>query len=203
MSTLPVHLAIEDPLSEAVLRRLLEHSRRNYAVGYAYGRSGYGYLKRTIRNWNRASRWTPFVVLTDLDNGLCADSLIADWLGADPKHSNLVFRVAVREVESWLLGDRANLARYLGVRPKLIPCDPDTLNDPKLALVDAARSSRSSDIKARVVPNKGSTARQGPDYNACLINFVHRYWSIDEASANSPSLKRAIDRIRTFEPRWD
>jgi hypothetical protein len=203
MSVLPVHLAIEDQLSEAVLRKLLQNSGRGYEVGYAYGRNGYGYLKRTIRGWNRAARSTPFVVLTDLDDGECAPTLIADWMGSVPMHHNLVFRVAVREVESWLLGDRSNLAEYLGVRKNLIPYDPDGLADPKLTLVQVARSSRSAEIKARVVPKARSTAKQGPEYNACLIEFVNHHWDIDEARANSPSLYRATDQLLTFRPKWD
>lgn len=63
MRTIPVHLAVEDELSEAVLRRLLEHANRGYAVGVTFGRSGYGYLRNSIGGWNRAARGVPFVVL--------------------------------------------------------------------------------------------------------------------------------------------
>jgi hypothetical protein len=203
MSVLPVHLAIEDQLSEAVLRTLLKYSGRDYAIGTAYRRNGYGYLKKTIRGWNSAARSRPFIVLTDLDDGECAPNLIRAWLGTERVHPNLIFRVAVREVESWLLGDRRHLAQYLGVAADRIPHQPDDLRDPKATLLNIAKLSRFSELRARLLPKIGSTAKQGPDYNGCLVEFVDRHWVIDEASANSPSLKRAIDRLAAFEPKWD
>ena len=68
MRSIPVNLAIEDELSEAVLRRLLADARHGYVIGKAYGRNGYGYLRKTIAGWNRAAKGIPFVVLTDLDD---------------------------------------------------------------------------------------------------------------------------------------
>lgn len=72
MNHIPVNLAVEDELSEAVLRRLLTEANRGFIVGTVYGRSGYGYLRRTIAGWNRAAKGVPTVVLTDLDNEECA-----------------------------------------------------------------------------------------------------------------------------------
>jgi hypothetical protein len=202
MSEIPINLGIEDELSEAVLRRLLADSRRGYFVGTAYRRGGFGYLRRTTIGWNRAARGVPFVVLTDLDDYDCPRSLVDEWL-TEPKHPNLLFRVAVREVEAWLLADGKHLAPYLGIREALIPDNPDSLIDPKATLIDLARKSRSGDVKARIVPKRGSTARQGPDYNGCLIRFVSKDWQIAAAVARSPSLARAVDRLKAFKPVWD
>src|SRR5215216_3086937 len=102
MSLIPVHLAVEDDLSESVLRRLLRDSNRDYSVGTVFARGGFGYLRSRVRNFNAAAvAGTPIILLTDLDNSLCPTELIQDWLEAQP-HANLIFRVAVREVESWL-----------------------------------------------------------------------------------------------------
>lgn len=199
---IPIHLATEDHLSEAVLRRLLAYSGRNYAVRVIYGRGGYGYLKKNIHGWNRAAASTPFLILTDLDHHECAPSLILNWLGQAPVHHNLLFRIAVREVESWLLGDSNHLARYLAVQRSAIPSSPDLLDDPKQTLIHIARRSRSREIRERVVPRAGSTAQQGPDYNGCLIEFVNSRWSINQAASNSPSLRRTIGRLSTFTPSW-
>ena len=201
MTPIPVNLAIEDELSEVVLRRLLAHAERGYAVGNAYGRSGYGYLKRTISGWNRAARSIPFVVLTDLDDNDCAATLIENWL-TEPRHPNLIFRVAVREVESWLLAGKSELAKFLQCPERTIPDRPDALSDPKRSLVESARASRSAAIRSRLVPKKGSTAKQGPDYNACLGAFVRTHWVIGAAAANSPSLARAVRRFHAFDPAW-
>jgi hypothetical protein len=199
--TIPVNLATEDELSETVLRRLLDHAERGYAIGAAFGRRGFGYLRGSIANWNHAARFVPFVVLTDLDRRPCPAGLVKDWLG-EAKHPNLLLRVAVREVEAWLLADRASIARFLHVSEKWVPLDPDGLSDPKAALIDASRRSRSEMIRERIAPKRGSTATQGREYNACLAEFVQTDWSIEEAASHSASLKRTVARLRSFTPVW-
>jgi len=42
MSPIPVHLAVEDDLSEVVVRRLLFDVGRDYAIGTVFGRGGFG-----------------------------------------------------------------------------------------------------------------------------------------------------------------
>jgi hypothetical protein len=199
--SIPVNLATEDELSEAILRRLLDNAGTGYAIGAAYGRRGFGYLRATIASWNRAARFVPFVILTDLDSRPCPSELIDAWLG-EPRHPNLVLRVAVREVEAWLLADRSNLAQYLRVSEKWVPQDPDALLDAKTALVDAARRSRSMEVRERVVPRRGSTAKQGREYNSCLSEFVRVDWKIREAAAASGSLRRTVERLGSFTPVW-
>ncbi len=201
MSTIPVQIAVEDELSEAVLRRMLRHAGRGYEVGTAYRRGGSGYLRRTIRGWNNAAQGVPFVLLTDLDQYFCPKAPIDEWLRV-PQHPNLVIRVAVREVEAWLLADRANLASFLGVRESFIPGNVETLPRPKEALIDLARQSRSSELRDRIVPRHGSTARQGPDYNGCLVDFVASRLDLNVAATESPSLSRALGRLGTFQPVW-
>jgi hypothetical protein len=202
MSTIPVNLAIEDRLSEAVLRRVLAHANRGYAIGTAYGRGGFGYLRRTVRGWNSAAAGVPFALLTDLDGRYgCPQALIDDWLGV-PRHHNLLLRVAVQEVESWLLADGPNLAEFLAVSPRLIPQNVDTLDDPKAVLIGIARRSRLGEIRRRIAPKPGSTASIGPDYNACLIEFVASNWDVDAAAGASTSLARALNRFRSFAPLW-
>jgi hypothetical protein len=201
MSPIPVNLVIEDELSEIVLRALLDHVNREYFVGTAYGRKGFGYLRSTITGWNEGARGTPFVLLTDLDCNVCAPTLIREWLRV-PIHPNLLFRVAVREVEAWLLADRGNIARFLSVSEARVPVVCDGLADPKRELIELARKSRSRDIRQRLVPKRGSTAKQGPDYNGCLGAFVKHHWNINIAAISSPSLARTLHRLMTFAPTW-
>jgi len=200
MTSIPINLATEDELSQITLLRLLAGVNR-YAVGTAYRRRGFGYLRRTIHGWNNAARSIPFVVLTDLDTWECPPRLISDWLDV-PKHPNLLLRVAVREVESWILADPENLAKFLGVSRALIPTDTDTIADPKAAIVNLARRSRSKALFNSIVPGRNSTAKQGPDYNGCLGSFVQEHWDIDTARQRSPSLARTLDRITSFTPVW-
>jgi hypothetical protein len=119
------------------------------------------------------------------------------------KHPNLVFHIAVREIEAWLLADARNLPRFLGCPPKGVPDNPESLADPKAFLIDLARRSRFREIRDRVAPRPGSTAQQGPDYNACLGEFVATSWDVTEAQKRSRSLRQAVRRIRDFLPVWD
>lgn len=200
MSPIPINLATEDELSESVLSRLLSDTRR-FAIGRRYRRGGNGYLKSTIAGWNRAAAGIPFLVLTDLDTHLCPSELIASWL-AVPQHPNLVLRVAVREVESWLLADRTNFAKYLGIPETLIPATPDELPDPKQTLVQLARRSGHKTHREDIAPRQGSTAKQGPDYNARLGEFVNTTCDPAKGAKSSPSLARAIAKLAAFTPSW-
>jgi hypothetical protein len=202
MSPIPIYLAVEDDLSEAVVRRLLLDTERDYAVGTVFGRSGFGYLRSRANNWNAAAAaGTPVLLLTDLDQSPCPPGLIDDWLDIEP-HANLIFRVAVREVESWVLADSEGFADFLGVNETLIPRRPDQIADPKKSLVNLARRSRTRALRESIVPRQGSTAVQGPDYNGCLGEFVRNQWDRDAAVGRSPSLSRAWERLMGFEPDW-
>ena len=200
MTPIPVNLATEDELSEVALLRILKHVGR-YSVGVAYRRGGFGYLRRTISGWNAAARGIPFIVLTDLDNCDCPARLISEWLTA-PKHPNLLFRIAVREVESWLIADKANLARFLGLDHRMVPDNCDYLADPKAEVITLARRSRTRIIRDGIVPRVASTAKQGPDYNGLLGAFVRKDWNPDAAGSRSPSLARTIARLAAFNPVW-
>lgn len=203
---IPINLAYEDELSLEVLLRLLNSpnvrsSDRCFSVGHCFHGRGYGYLKKNITRFNEASKGMPYLILTDLDNKERAPLLINEWL-PQTRNPNLIFRIAVREVESWLLADDAGFARFLGIAKHKMPRDPDDLNDPKQTLIALARASRKRDIKADIVPRPGSTAKQGPAYNNCLIPFIRGTWNLEKARWHSHSLEKALRALETFEPQW-
>lgn len=199
-SVIPVTLAVEDALSEAVLRALLRQSRNLYAVGPCYRRNGFGYLKKKIDGFNNAAKGTPFFVLTDLDKTECPPTLISEWL-SQPRHPNFMLRVAVREVESWVLADASAFAAFLGIDPTTIPSNADGIADPKRFLIKLAAKSPKSDIRRDIVPPAGSSRTQGPDYNGRLIGFVQTHWSPARARKRSSSLARTIGALNTFKPK--
>ena len=199
---IPIHLVVEDELSEAVLREILRQSGRPFAVGTAYRRGGFGYLRTNVKGFNNGAKGTPFLLLTDLDKNECAPMLIQDWLTV-PLHPNLIFRVAVREVEAWILADREAFGYFLGISPRDIPSEVDSLQDPKEKLVSLARTSPKQGLRVSLVPRTGSTARVGRDYNGTLSEFVHNGWRLDESKRLSPSLLRAANAVGTFEPQWE
>ena len=194
-----INLVFEDMLSERVLRKLLCRSAVTYLVGDAHNAGGFGWIKKKIKGFNDAAKGMPYLVLTDLDTSECAAVLIRQWLNA-PKHPNLLFRVAVREVEAWLLGCRESFAAFLGVPKSRIPANVEEIPNPKEFVVNLARRSRKRDIRVAIVPEDGSTARVGPDYNGKLMLFVETSWDPAVAKANSPSLHKTIDTLDQFRP---
>lgn len=199
MKETSINLAVEDPPSEAILRKMLSQSGCLYHVANCLCRGGYGYLKKNIRAFNKAAKSMPFLVLTDLDTSPCPPQMIKLWLDI-PKHPNLLFRIAVREVESWILADHEAIAGFLGVSEKKIPDDTDSLPDPKLFLIQLARKSKSRSLREDLVPPSGATSRQGANYNNRITAFIRDTWDADTASRHSPSLRRALERLRKFEP---
>lgn len=125
-----INLVFEDDLSEAVMIRLLDHFGDKYRVVNTYPGYGFGYLKSNIRGFNQASIITPFFMLTDLDLYSCPLKLIQDWVSF-PINKGLIFRIAVREVESWLLADIEALSLFLRVSKANFPLQPEYETDPK------------------------------------------------------------------------
>jgi hypothetical protein len=52
MTDIPINLAVEDDLSEAVLKEILKQSQRPFLIGSCLKRGGYGYLKRILPGIN-------------------------------------------------------------------------------------------------------------------------------------------------------
>ncbi len=199
MSPILIYLGVEDDLSEAVARRILALANTAYQVGTVYGRHGFGDLKRNVKGWNSLAKVVPFFLLTDLDNSPCPSALMEKW-HAEAYHPNLIFRVAVREVEAWLMADRAGFAKFIGVSVDLVPPKPEDSRDPKAQLIKIASRSRIRAIRERIVPKAKSTAQIGPEYNSCLSEFVTKDWDVAAGAKGAPSLSRAIRRLKSFQP---
>jgi len=152
MTDIPINLVFEDVLSEAVLKQMLKQSQRPFSVGQCLNQRGYGKIKKIISGLNYAAKGMPYLVLTDLDNAECPLVIISEWL-TQPKHPNLLFRVAVKEVEAWLLAHRSAFADFLGISVDLIPGDADRIPDPKQLLINLAKKSRSEICGRRSSPS--------------------------------------------------
>ena len=202
MNPIPIALVVEDELSEAVARKLLESSSRSYAIRIVYSRGGYGHIKKNICGFNNAAKGTPYLVVTDLDTEDCAPALIDKWLKKRTLHPNLVFRVAVKEVEAWLLAHRSAFAKFVGVREGVVPENVEQIDDPKKKLIDIVRRSRRKRLREDIVPPLRSTREQGPNYNGRLVRFVEGPWDPRDCANVSRSLEKAILRIDSFVPSW-
>jgi len=184
-----ISAAVEGNLDEAVVRKLITHA--GATPGDVYGKQGKAFLRQKISAYNNASRRMPWIVLVDLDcDADCAPQLRNAWLS--DQSPRLCFRIAVREVEAWLIADVERLSIFIGVARQSIPADPESLRDPKTTMVNLARASRRREILEDMVPREGSGRREGPAYSSRLVEFVIYQWRPDVAAIHSESLARAI-----------
>lgn len=204
----PINLAVEDMLSEQMLRALLKQCGRDYEVGAVYRKGGYGYLKTKLSGFNQAAKGMPYLMLTDLDYQPCATQLIEQWFSCELKdyskrrNHNFLFFIAVREVEAWLLADRESFASFFKIKVDQIPLRSDQIADPKKELIDLVRKTKNRRLREDVVPRENSLISIGPDYNGRLTEFLLNQWRLDVAASNSPSLRRAKNALKTFLPRF-
>jgi hypothetical protein len=194
---IPINLVFEDEISEFTMIKMLDSFGDKYYCGISYPGNGYGYIKSNINGFNEAAVATPFFVLTDLDNYNCPPELINDWLIKTPE-PNFIFRIAVREIEAWLLADREGYSKFTGVSLANFPRNPEAEPDPKQTLINITRRSRKRSIREDIVPIN-ENAQIGPNYNEQLMNYVASIWDIERAMNNSESLRRAFRYLENFE----
>ena len=205
-----VYIVVEDDLSEAVLKRLLSLTARHVEVVASLpmkkawqtkgGKSGYGYIRKQLPAFNAAASKMPHIVLVDLDDRDCPPAMIKDWLGSHSRSPDLIVRVAVREVETWLLADQQGMADFLRIQPKCIPTNPERIKDPKRYIVRLAARSRDKTTRESLAPAFGARGKVGPYFARSLAGFVRDLWDMDAAKKNSESLRRALAALRQFKP---
>lgn len=194
MADREIIVVVEDALSNSVAKRLVFTCCQKMTAIRSIITNGNGNLRKRLPAFIRSAHAVPFLILTDLDAYACAPALLSDWAPRGIPEE-LIFRVAVREVESWLMADRKGFAAYLGVSVDRIPRAPESEVDPKRKLVQVARSA-SRKIREELVPREGDRIPVGPAYNATLMQFVVSRWEPESACENAPSLARAMSRLR-------
>lgn len=191
-------LAVEDVLSELVVKKILSVVRPDLTVAVTLKKSGKGYLQERARDLNRTAASQKVFILADLDNpNICPADLIAEWLHG-PQERHLLFRLAIMEIESWILGDHEGIAAFLSIPKNKIPANTDGILQPKEQLIALARNSRSRKIKEDLLPRQGGTASVGPGYNSTVGTFVSDAWNPIRAANRSVSLNRTINRLVGF-----
>ena len=184
--------AVEGPVDEVVLNRIV--GSLGASLGGVFGRNGKNGLLKQLPNYNQAAHHSPWIVLVDLDqDASCAPPARVRWLATPAPQ--MCFRIAVREIESWLLADRESLASFLSVAQSRIPAQPETLDNPKETLVNLARRSRRRDIQIDMVPRPGSGRSVGPAYTSRLIEYAGHDWRPEVAINHADSLLRLHNRV--------
>ena len=191
---------MEDELSEHVLRRLLAGRKVHYSIEAVFRRDGAGCLRRNCVAWNKTCANSPVLLLTDLDRHPCPIGLLQEWLPY-PRHPNFLFRVAVREVEAWLLGSDASFGQFLGLRGEVRLSDhPERLSDPKMELLKLAERSPRRDIRESLSRRDyKNQLKQGPAYNSTLAGFVAKEWDVKIAARRCLSLGRFLSALAGIE----
>lgn len=191
-------LVTEEILTEQVAQKLLAYVDPEASFGLCIGRQGIGYIRQRLSKLNQAARGMRIVVIADRDRpSNCPINMIRQWLGSE-RHPNLLIRLAEMEIEAWIMADGEQLSQFLGVSYARIPRSFDDIPDPKRELVRLAGFSRRRTVREGMCPASRSSAVVGPEYNSELERFVITNWRPEVASQSSPSLARAIEKIRAL-----
>jgi len=193
-----VILVCEDELSAVVLDRLVKHARPQLKIRFQVTKGSNTSLIADIPKYVRASKHgVPHIVLTDLDSVDCAPEMLRQ-LKVPKLHGKMLFRIAVREVESWILADQIGFAAFTGLPVAKLHILPDEIGDPKQTLMNLVRRSKKKKLKQDILPAPGSSASKGTFYNDVLGNFARATWNVDRAARSSPSLRKALLRLGSF-----
>jgi hypothetical protein len=162
-----------------------------------YPSRGKGKLDQKLSAYNQAARHSAWFVLRDFDHDAdCPQALIQQLLPHPSDH--MCLRLAVRASEAWLLADRAAIGDFIGVRAQYVPADPETLTNPKEAVIALARRSKRRAIRDDIVPKPGATRVVGPGYTARMVEYALKHWNPTRAANNAPSLKRCIVALKAL-----
>ena len=193
-----VTVATEDVLSASVATRLMARYAPQSEVTQVLVLDGINNIKARMQDLVQiAGREDLVLVLADLDhpNG-CPLYRVSELSGGFTRPRNLLIRIAMPEIESWIMADRNGIAQWLNIPANIVPRYPESLNDPKRTLVQLASRSRNRAWRQRIAPSHVlGTHRTGAGYNILLREFVTQHWNPDVARGHAPSLARAIARI--------
>ncbi|MBN2093090.1 hypothetical protein JW964_25935 [candidate division KSB1 bacterium] len=196
-----IFLFCEDDLSELVMQKMVKEILGEEAIyTKTLAKRGKGYIKNKINNINSHSILT-FFVLIDLDRTECAPTLINEWF-IRPIRKNLIFRVAIREIEAWLLADISGISAYLKLSEAFLKNEignPDGITDPKLKLISLVDKSNIKDYKIDIVKKEKTSYKQGAGYNTRLNEFVENYWNLPRARTQSRSFEKACKALEILK----
>ncbi|MDR1873728.1 MAG: DUF4276 family protein [Synergistaceae bacterium] len=189
-------LAVEDSLSESVGRKIATVTGWNI-IEQPRISNGKSKLQKNFSKYCQIAKREAVLLIVDMDRPSkacpCPVALIEEWTGGNAIPPGMFFRIAVREVEAWLLADHEAMRNLLGGQPKL-SSDPDNMEDPKRELLNLLKRVKKY-VRDDVVRVSGSNLFQGVGYNAVLEKWVNDTWSPERAAQRSESLKRAFYRL--------
>ena len=181
---------VEDGLTRIVLQRIIDDCKMNFQIVVKHGA---GNIKSNISAYNKSAKSLPIIVLRDQDTIECAPLAVEEWLPKKIQNRRMLFHVIEHEIESWVMADREMLAKWLNCKLNDVPINPDQIIDPKQKIFSLVRHSPRKRLHAAILPH--GTAKQGPEYNATLGQFVLKHWRLKTAVVNSRNLERFIAKL--------
>lgn len=158
---------------------------------------GISKLIASLQRYNRFATNLAHVLCVADSDGLCPVTLLSNWF-PNGHSERFLMRLAVVEAESWALGDRHAIADFFQVPLNVIPHAPDELTDPKRELLRIVSRSRARRFREEMILPSSGMGRPGAGYNVHLRRFVESRWDATQAEQNSPSLRRAMNRVRAL-----
>ncbi|MDX2226904.1 MAG: hypothetical protein SFY92_07435 [Verrucomicrobiae bacterium] len=191
-------IVAEDRLTEAVLVKCVKTYLPKHNIIRSEVKGGRGNVLKEIPAYLNLAKKMPVIVGIDLDHDPCPPALL-NKINLPNSKIHFILRIAVKEVESWILADKKRFSRFVNGSSDSIPNEPDNLPDPKLFLLEFARNTASSELKRDLLPvNFGQYPRIGPAYNLRMCDFTLQKWKPEVARKKSPSLNRAITALENL-----
>lgn len=207
MAEIRVYISGEDPVTIAVIERLLNYVSASISVIMQLPARG-GQVKSKIPEFNKLAISNPVVMLVDVDEG-CAPLLKQKLFEGLEQSTHFLFNVSVDEAEAWLMADRQGFASYFGLDVDKIPESALLKQGGRVGRLEMNFSYKSSlylthtlaplstkkEIREQVAVTNPKGPAKGKEYNKALVPFIKNNWNIDVAKENSDSLQRMIRRI--------
>lgn len=206
MKEIPVYISAEDPVTKAIIERLLKFCSPQFKVFKDVPARG-GEIKNMISALNNLAKTKPVILLTDLDTTACAPILKRELLNGDEQSADFLINIAIDEGEAWLMADRKGFAKYMAVDESLIPqASMQKLGGMKKVteMTFDVKSSwmlthqiikQSNNTELREQISASGRAAKGKEYNSAIVPFIENAWNIQEAMSNSDSLTRMVRRL--------
>jgi hypothetical protein len=190
-----VNIVVEGRSDEGAAEKIVQYA--GHSVGRVIDKRGKTKLDPDVARYNQASRHGAWVLFRDTD-GVCPVELRRHLLdGIHELSAQFRLRLAHSMTEAWLLADARSFSQYFQVPVATIARDPETLPHAKREVLRLCSNSRSREIRSAMVSSDGDV---GPLYVARINEYARDHWNVDEALQSSPSLRRAVDAIRTLGP---
>ncbi len=210
MDKIEVFISGEDPVTVAVIKRVLNHVSDRFKIINNIPARG-GEIKSKVPQCNILALKYPVIMLLDLDNG-CAPDLKKKLLSGHKQNPHFIFNICVDEAEAWLMADREGFSNYFDIEINKIPDSKmqrqggNTLRmemnfNMKSSLVfthQLALQSNKDEIRKRIGVSDITGPKKGKEYNDAVVPFVENNWDIQNALTRSDSLQRMVKRLTSL-----